>query len=79
MASILVDHWSPNIVDPISIDMNEKNSQCDDVGGIEAIEFIHNLSARACARSILTRYNIYRGFENKYLYFELVKHLHSPP
>ena len=47
---------------PQSFDMNKKNSQCDDVGGIEAIDFIHNLSARACARSILTRYNIYRGF-----------------
>ena len=53
---------------PQSIDMNEKNSQCDDFGGIEAIEFIHNLSARASARSILTRYNIYRGFENTYLH-----------
>ena len=47
---------------PQSIDMNEKNSQCDGFGGVEAIEFIHNLSARASARSILTRYNIYRGF-----------------
>ena len=62
MAVVLVDHCSPNIVEPQSIDMNKNNSQYDDVGCKEAIDFIQNLSARASARSILTRYNIYRGF-----------------
>ena len=50
--------------------MNENNSQCDDVGCKEAIDFIQNLSARASARSILTRYNISGVFEDKYLYLD---------
>ena len=59
--------------------MNNKNSQCDDVGGIEAIDFIQNLVARACARSVFYKVQYLQGFLWKYVFiFELVKHLHSP-
>ena len=58
---------------PQSIDMNEKNSQCDGFGGIEAIEFIHNLSARASARSILTRYIQFTGVLKIHIYIWISK------
>ena len=50
------------IVDPISIDMNKKNSQCDDVSGIEAIEFIHKYSSPGMRSEHINKVHYIQGF-----------------
>ena len=73
MAVVLVDHCSPNIVEPQSIYMNENNSQCDDVGCKEAIEFIHNLLDRAMRSKHFNTVQYFRDFLKINIYIWISK------